>query len=113
MMSTPNRLGPGLRIAFIALASAAVWAGLPERGPGSEREPLLVPFIVDQARALRTVEAQVLVYNSDDSQPPISLRALRVLAEGEVLYERALERELRAPQRPDRTSAARSDRARA
>lgn len=94
MMSTLERLGPGLRITFIALASVAVWAGLPERGPGGEREPLLVPFIVNQARALRTVEAQVLVYNSDNSQPPISLRALRVLAEGEVLYERALEREL-------------------
>ncbi|MAF67591.1 MAG: hypothetical protein CMJ84_18290 [Planctomycetes bacterium] len=93
-MKNFDRLGIGLRIGVLALASVAVWAGRPGPAAGSETEVLVVPFVVNEARDLRRVEAQVLVYNPDGSREPVGLRALRVVAEGELIHEQVLEGEL-------------------
>ncbi|MDP6538626.1 MAG: hypothetical protein QF903_10380 [Planctomycetota bacterium] len=91
-MSGSNRVGIGLRIGIAALASAAVWAGRPE--PVGDTEVLVVPFVLNEARELRTIDAQMLVYNPDGAGEPVSLRRLRVRTGGDVLFERSLVGEL-------------------
>ena len=87
---------PGVRLGLLTLAAIPALLSVTGHAlPGKEDAGLLlVPFVPGEVRVLRSVEVGLLVYNPDPDGATVWIESAEVIADGEVIFEEALDFEL-------------------
>ena len=95
MRSASPLLRPLLAVGLVLGIAAWVQAThSPTRGTAAEPGAVLVPFVLESARQLGPVDAQVLVANVGPEGSPLRARRLRVVSEGTTLVDLPLDLDL-------------------